>query len=280
MKDGKNKANKHEKAGNNRPGKKENERSKPGNKEKGAPVKKENRRQIKNGNGKPVKENGTLGKKEKTFLLALARSSIESRLETENRGNDKESTTTGKAEQAGKSTPAREATRENRKIGAEQAGNRLQKPPEILLEPGAAFVTLHLGEELRGCIGSLEAYRPLVQDVASNALNSAFRDPRFAPVTSEELKAIKISISVLTKPKPLEVKDAKDLLLKLKADKHGLTLRKGSRSATFLPAVWEELPEKADFLSHLCYKAGLPPDAWRNTKSFEFETYEANEFSE
>ncbi len=158
------------------------------------------------------------------------------------------------------------------------AQNELPSPR--VLEQGACFVTLHLHGQLRGCIGSLEAHRPLLNDVIENALASAFEDTRFYPLTPSELTQVKISISCLTPPEPMPVKDSSDLLRKLKSGKHGLILQKGTARATFLPAVWEELPKKEEFLSHLCMKAGLPPDEWKNAASMKFYTYEADEFEE
>ena len=164
------------------------------------------------------------------------------------------------------------------------AGRKLKlqylQVPKKLLNEGACFVTLHVNKRLRGCIGSLEARRPLAVDVAENALAAAFGDPRFPPLSQNELPKVKISISILTKPKPLEVRDAGDLLKKLVAGKHGLVVRKGSFGATFLPAVWEELPGKEEFLSHLCMKAGLAPDEWKKAKEMRFAVYGAREFSE
>jgi AmmeMemoRadiSam system protein A len=143
-------------------------------------------------------------------------------------------------------------------------------------------VTLYTGaaKELRGCIGSLEASRPLVFDVAENALSSAFGDPRFPSVRLEEMKDITIEISVLTVPKPLPVESAQDLLAKLIPGKHGLIIEKGYARATFLPVVWEDLRSKEEFLSHLCMKAGLSPDEWKDAKSMAFYTYEAQKFEE
>lgn len=152
--------------------------------------------------------------------------------------------------------------------------------PPKLLQPGASFVTLHERGRLRGCVGSLEAFRSLAQDVAENSLNAAFEDSRFPPLEEEELPLVKISISVLTAPKPLAARDARELLGKLVPKKTGLTIRKGGACATFLPQVWEELPGKEDFLSHLCLKAGLTADEWRQTGLMKFETYEALEFGE
>src|SRR5208283_582108 len=155
-------------------------------------------------------------------------------------------------------------------------------PGKRLAEDGACFVTLYIGKDraLRGCIGSLEASPPLVFDVADNALNSAFGDPRFPKVCPDELKDIKIEISVLTPPKKIEVSSAEDLLKKLIPRKHGLTIQKGWARATFLPVVWDELKDKKEFLSHLCMKAGLDPEEWKDTKTMEFFVYQAQEFEE
>ncbi len=113
-----------------------------------------------------------------------------------------------------------------------------------------------------------------------NALASAFEDTRFYPLTPEELSQVKISISYLTPPSPFPVKDASDLLAKLVPHKHGLIIQKGMARATFLPAVWEELQKKEDFLSHLCMKAGLSQSEWKNTSGMKFQVYEADEFAE
>jgi AmmeMemoRadiSam system protein A len=166
-------------------------------------------------------------------------------------------------------------------------GRKLEvKPTDLpspkLIEDGAAFVTLYIGKEkaLRGCIGSLEAKRPIVFDVVNNAINAAFDDPRFQPVQEYELKTIKIEISVLTPAEPLKVKDADDLLKKLIPGKHGLIIQKGWNRATFLPIVWKEIPDKEQFLNELCQKAGLMPYEWKDTEEMEFYTYEAEEFEE
>ena len=153
-------------------------------------------------------------------------------------------------------------------------------PHKSLIENGACFVTLHIGKELKGCIGTLEAHRPLVFDVIDNALGAAFNDPRFYPLRREELTKVTFSMSVLSAPKPLPVKDEKDLLKKLVPHKHGLIIQMGVARATFLPVVWEQLPKKDEFLSHLCMKAGLLPDEWKRTKGIQFYTSEAEEFSE
>jgi len=153
-------------------------------------------------------------------------------------------------------------------------------PSKRLTENGACFVTLYIGKQLRGCIGTLEAHRPLVMDVIDNALSSALEDPRFHPLRQDELAKVTFSISVLSEPLPFPVKDAADLLKKLVPEKHGMIIQKGYARATFLPVVWEQLPKKEEFLAHLCMKAGLGADAWRDTKGMEFFVYEAEEFSE
>ncbi|RME33798.1 MAG: AmmeMemoRadiSam system protein A [Gammaproteobacteria bacterium] len=148
------------------------------------------------------------------------------------------------------------------------------EPP--LSEPGASFVTLKIGGMLRGCIGSLEAYRPLVEDVARNAFAAAFEDPRFPPLSPAEYPSLRISVSVLTPREPLPFTDEADLLSRLRPGEDGLVIEQDGRRATFLPAVWEELPEPEQFLAHLKMKAGIygPLDgsrgrAWRySTESF------------
>jgi AmmeMemoRadiSam system protein A len=129
----------------------------------------------------------------------------------------------------------------------------------------ACFVTLTKNKNLRGCIGSLQASQPLWKDVTENALNAAFRDPRFLPLNKNELKEIKIEISVLSESKKLEYADDKDLLKKIN-HKMGLILKKGYSSSTFLPQVWEELPDKINFLEHLSMKAGLSKDSWKTAE--------------
>lgn len=152
-------------------------------------------------------------------------------------------------------------------------------PSKNLVEDGACFVTLRKGEKLRGCIGSLAAHRPLFMDVIDNAISSAVRDPRFPPLAFQELKDVKISISVLTKPKEFPVKSPEELIEKLVPHKHGLIMEQDMMRATFLPAVWDEIPEKEEFLKHLSMKMGLAPDGWKNPKT-KFFVYEAIEFSE
>lgn len=136
-----------------------------------------------------------------------------------------------------------------------------QLPPEVQA-PGATFVTLNINDKLRGCIGMLEARRPLAQDIADNAFAAAFRDSRFPPVQDYELDRLKIHLSLLSKPEPLLFRDEGDLLAQIKFGTDGLILQEGGRRATFLPSVWDSLSEKKEFLRHLKQKAGLPPDYW------------------
>ncbi|MEW6083398.1 MAG: AmmeMemoRadiSam system protein A [Chloroflexota bacterium] len=172
---------------------------------------------------------------------------------------------------------AREAM--TRRVKGEQLPRLdLSSLPPRLREDGASFVTLTIRGELRGCIGALEAYQPLAQDVREHAVAAALEDPRFPPVEERELEAIQVEVSRLTRPVPLEYKDADDLLSKLRPHVDGVILREPfGRRATFLPQVWEKIPNPADFLSHLCQKMGLSENAWR-TKHLEVLTYQVEEF--
>lgn len=150
--------------------------------------------------------------------------------------------------------------------------------PAALKTVQATFVTLTIGGHLRGCIGMLEAVYPLFKDVAQNAFSAAFRDPRFPPLSEEELPNLKIEISLLTPPVPLPVKSEADLLSKMRPGVDGLILEEGFRRGTFLPAVWEELPDPHEFLLHLKLKAGLPADYWSGT--LRVSRYTARKISE
>jgi len=134
-----------------------------------------------------------------------------------------------------------------------------------LQELGASFVTLRIGEELRGCTGTLEAVRPLVVDVAHNAFASAFRDSRFSPLGPEEFPTLDLHISILDSPERLAVASEEELLRVLRPGRDGLILEEGGRRATFLPAVWEQLPAPQDFVGQLKHKTGLPLDYWSPT---------------
>lgn len=141
------------------------------------------------------------------------------------------------------------------------------------------FVTLTIDGQLRGCIGSLEASESILEGIRRNAVNAAFRDPRFPDLDEKELDKIDIEVSILTDPQPLEYHDSQDLLAKLRPHVDGVILRQGSAGATFLPQVWEQLPQAESFLSHLCRKAGLPKDAWK-TSRLEIMTYQVQYFEE
>lgn len=147
-----------------------------------------------------------------------------------------------------------------------------------LQEHRATFVTLTLHHELRGCIGSLEAQRSLLRDVSHNARAAAFHDPRFNPLAPAELTAVRIEISVLSCPEPFPVQDRAELLQHLEPGRHGLVLQEGTRRATFLPAVWESLPDAGDFLAQLLHKAGLHRDHW--SPALRFFIYTTESFSE
>jgi AmmeMemoRadiSam system protein A len=144
---------------------------------------------------------------------------------------------------------------------------------------GASFVTLTVNGQLRGCIGALESHRPLAQDVREHAVAAALEDPRFPRVRERELKGIQIEVSRLTRPVPLEYKDANDLLSRLRPHVDGVILRDAFRRATFLPQVWEKIPNPVEFLRNLCYKMDVHPDAWR-TQHFDVLTYQVEEFHE
>jgi len=148
-----------------------------------------------------------------------------------------------------------------------------------LREQGASFVTLTIHGQLRGCIGALEAYQPLIDDVREHAIAAAFEDPRFPPLREDELSRIQIEVSRLTRPIPLEYKDADDLISKLKPHIDGVVINDGLRRATFLPQVWEKLPDPSDFMDNLCYKMGTSHRHWRN-KHLEVLIYQVEEFHE
>lgn len=143
----------------------------------------------------------------------------------------------------------------------------------------ASFVTLNKEGELRGCIGSLEPTETVVDGIKRNTINAAFHDHRFPPVGSEELDEIGIEVNVLTDPTPVEYADGNDLITKLQTNVDGVIIRKGAARATFLPQVWEQLPEPEDFLTQLCMKAGLAPDSWQTTK-LDVLVYQVQHFEE
>lgn len=135
-------------------------------------------------------------------------------------------------------------------------------PHPELAKPGATFVTLTQNGQLRGCIGSLEAHRALATDVAENAVAAAFRDPRFPPLASDELARTRVEVSLLEASQPMDFIDEADALARLRPGIDGLILTHGHRRSTFLPQVWESLPDPRRFMAQLKLKAGLPADFW------------------
>lgn len=157
-----------------------------------------------------------------------------------------------------------------------------EKPTDVpprLQEKRGCFVTLNKNGSLRGCIGRIEPTSALISCVEENAINAAFRDPRFEPVTKDEMDAVNIEISILTRPRRIIFKDADDLKKQLIPGVHGVILSQGYRRSTFLPQVWEQLPQTEDFLEHLCIKGSMPGSAWRNPRTC-VEVYEVECFSE
>lgn len=130
---------------------------------------------------------------------------------------------------------------------------------------GASFVSLHRGTVLRGCIGTLEARRPLISDVVVNACNAAFRDPRFSPLRHKELAAVHLEISLLSEPERMSVSSETELIAQLRPGMDGLILQESERRGTFLPVVWESIPEASRFLRELKRKAGLPARYWSDS---------------
>jgi uncharacterized protein len=134
--------------------------------------------------------------------------------------------------------------------------------PAELTEHRATFVTLQKHHQLRGCIGMLEAVRPMAEDIAENAFLAAFRDPRFPPLADDEFDELEIHLSILTPAEPVSFTSEQDLITQLQPGIDGLILEEGHRRGTFLPSVWEQLPEPEQFLRHLKQKAGFAPDFW------------------
>ena len=170
----------------------------------------------------------------------------------------------------------------------EQAVRGLPLPPLVpsewsrnLQELGASFVTLTITRSgaLPGCIGALEAYQPLAEDVREHAVAAAQEDYRFPPVQEQELDQILIEISRLTQPEELDYSSPEDLLQKLQPGKDGIILRDGWRRATFLPQVWEKVRSKEEFLDQLCRKMGAVGDHWRR-KHLDVQRYQVEEFHE
>ncbi len=141
--------------------------------------------------------------------------------------------------------------------------------PAVFAQSGATFVTLEKNGDLRGCIGSIIAHRPLIDDLAQNAQNSAFSDPRFTPLREDEFNDLEINVSILSSPEKMEFEDEADLRQQIRPNIDGLIIKDGLYQATYLPSVWEQLPDKVMFLNSLKIKAGLNP----NHFSDSFEAY-------
>lgn len=163
-------------------------------------------------------------------------------------------------------------------LGIEGPEMHLPQGADWLQKPGACFITLKQGSRLRGCIGSLEAHRPLLDDIRLNAQAAAFHDPRFPPLRAEELERTRIEISLLTKPEPRPTEDEASAIAMLQPGQDGVLLEYGRHHATFLPQVWEELPDPCHFLAHLKAKAGLAPDFWH--PQLLLSIYRVEKFSE
>lgn len=146
--------------------------------------------------------------------------------------------------------------------------------PEELQQDYATFVTLHKNGNLRGCIGTLESYQPLINDIAEHAFAAAFSDPRFPQLSQDEFEQLDIEISVLGKPEIINFESEEDLINQIRPDIDGLIIEYGYNRGTFLPSVWEQIPDKKEFLNHLKMKAGLSAQWWDNAaKISRYETF-------
>lgn len=161
---------------------------------------------------------------------------------------------------------------------AEVPADLLERFPKLSTHR-ACFVTLREAGQLRGCIGSLEPRRSLLEDVRQNAVSAAVHDTRFRPVTREELGALSYSISVLDLPRPLQGVSAADLPAYMQKHRPGVIIEYHGRRSTFLPSVWEELPDPLSFLSRLCMKQGSPGECWKEADA-QISTYGSIHFSE
>ena len=147
------------------------------------------------------------------------------------------------------------------------------KYPQVFNQLGASFVTLEKNNHLRGCIGSIIAHRSLILDIVSNAQNAAFKDPRFNPVEKSEVEQLQIAVSILSEPKKMNFKDEEDLLNQMRPNIDGIIIKDKGYQAVYLPSVWEQLPDKKEFLNTLKIKAGLSADYFSDTfEAYRFET--------
>lgn len=151
-------------------------------------------------------------------------------------------------------------------------------PSDWLLEDGATFITLNLQGRLRGCIGSLEAHRPLLEDVQHNAVAAAFQDPRFPPLSKEEFAQVAIEVSLLSPAVQMHFNSEAEAMQQLNPGHDGVILQYGHSRATFLPQVWSQLPEPHEFIGHLKEKAGLPADFWSD--DIRLSRYSVRKYSE
>ena len=163
---------------------------------------------------------------------------------------------------------------------AEELGFAIQPAPDhpALSRPGATFVTLTQHGQLRGCIGSLEAWRTLDEDVRANAKAAAFGDPRFAPLAASEFPRTRVEVSLLTPPEPLHFTDEADAVRQMRPGVDGMIFEYRGRRGTFLPQVWESLPEPERFFAHLKQKAGFPADFW--SPEVQLYRYEVQKWKE
>jgi AmmeMemoRadiSam system protein A len=166
-----------------------------------------------------------------------------------------------------------------RALPGEIAAPGSSEVPSTLILEAACFVTLCKGQALRGCIGQMDARQPLYLAVLANTRGACLKDPRFAPVTADQVPELRIEISILNRPHPVQVASADELLGLLRPGTDGVLLQEGGRLATFLPKVWEQIPDKVKFLERLAQKAGLPADAWR-WPTTRVSLYQAESFGE
>ena len=199
-------------------------------------------------------------------LLTLARRAIADELNVTSRAGDAFGTTSGDAfGTTSGDLPADCAGDARHTASGDIAADEPDGVPDRadwLRTPGACFVTLTQDGTLRGCIGTVDAWRPLGLDVRANAVAAAVHDRRFPPLRPEELDRTRIEVSVLSPPEPIDCSDEADALATLRPGVDGVVLACGRRRATFLPQVWQRLPDPATFLTALRRKAGLPPDFW------------------
>ena len=209
---------------------------------------------------------------EKKLLLKIARMSIQNFIEADLLDKESESKSGILTKSLDKKQRSDLAINLTESLGKRQRSDLAIAParlPAKLKQNHATFVTLTKNNELRGCIGHLEAFQPLYKDVMDNAIAAAVYDNRFPQLQKHELEKIKIEISILSKPEKIKYKNTKDLLDNITAKQDGIIIKYKNHSATFLPQVWKHFPKKQDFLSQLCIKAGLLPDFWQTSNLTE-----------